>query len=68
MIGQKVIFLGATLVASGVYGVAYKYASDIYLLRANASKEFIEKTFQVDLLPMVPVDTFRRDGESDSPD
>lgn len=58
MLGRKLILVGATLVASGVYGGMYVLAPDIYLIRANASREIVEERFKVDLLREMPINTF----------
>jgi len=54
MLGRRLILASATLAASTVYGGAYYLASDIYLIRANASLEAVKRQFQVDLLYVSP--------------
>lgn len=66
MLGRKLIFASATVVASALYTGAFYLASDIYLIRANASLEAVERRFQVDLMYVRPDKSFRGEGGDDS--
>lgn len=61
MLGHKLILLGATTIATGLYGGIYMIANDIYLIKANASRDIIERRFEVDLTHYVPSKPFAKE-------